>query len=221
MKGRGVSAPLPPLQGKNWKCPPHRRTRRNPENRDLEASSWGPAHDEPFRATRQYSTTRGEAPFQSGGGQARIFRAGHMSRKAIYQAGLQQCRGGFYLRGSHSLKGAEEGKAGLLRAPGRERPSRALGKGQKVAVNPSEVPSVARVGGRGSLKGRGVSAPLPPLQGKSGSREAFLAPWKGAPFQSGGGQAQIFRASHMSRKAIYQAGLQQCSGGSTSGAPTP
>ena len=41
-------------------------TRRNPENRDLEASSWGPPHDEPFRATRQRSTTRGEAPFQRG-----------------------------------------------------------------------------------------------------------------------------------------------------------
>ena len=40
------------------------RQRRNPENRDLEASSWGPPHDEPFRATRQHSTTRGEAPFQ-------------------------------------------------------------------------------------------------------------------------------------------------------------
>ena len=80
---------------------------------------------------------------------------------------------GFYLRGSHSLKGAEEGKAGLLRAPGRERPSRALEKGKKGLSTPSEVPSVTRVGGEGKFEGRGVSA-LPPLQGKSGSREACL-----------------------------------------------
>ena len=48
-------------------CPPDHRARRNPENRDFEALFWGPPHDEPFRATRQHSTTRGEAPFQRGG----------------------------------------------------------------------------------------------------------------------------------------------------------
>ena len=31
--------------------PPDHRTRRNPENRDLQVSSWGPPHDEAFRAT--------------------------------------------------------------------------------------------------------------------------------------------------------------------------
>ena len=30
-------------------------------------SSWGPPHEEPFWATRQHSTTRGEVPFQTGG----------------------------------------------------------------------------------------------------------------------------------------------------------
>ena len=74
---------------------PHDRTRRNPENRDLEASSWGPPHDEPFRATQQHSTMRGEAPLQRGG-LAQIFRAGHTGRKAIYQLGwpLPQWQGG-------------------------------------------------------------------------------------------------------------------------------
>ena len=184
----------------------------------------GPPHDEPFRATRQYSTTRGEAPFQRGG-LAQIFRARHMSRKATYQAGLQQCRGGFYLRGSHSLKVAEEGKAGLLRAPGRERPSRALEKGKKGLSTPSEVPSVTRVGGRGSLKGRGVSAPFPPLQGKSGSREAFLAPWKGllrAPWLSerpsspqgpGKGEKGAVRAPWPCRTCVTRPKRHPCEGG--------
>ena len=58
------------------KCPPHHRTRR-PRPGD-------PLHDEPFRATRQHSTTRGEAPFQRGGLQ--LFRASQTGRKAIYQA---------------------------------------------------------------------------------------------------------------------------------------
>ena len=44
-----------------------------------------PPHDEPFRATRQHSTTRGEAPFQRGG-LAQLFRASQTGRKAIYHA---------------------------------------------------------------------------------------------------------------------------------------
>ena len=70
-------------------------TRRNLENRDVEASSWGPPHAEPFRATRQHSTTRGKAPFQRGG-LAQLFRAGCTGRKAIYQAvwPLPQRQGG-------------------------------------------------------------------------------------------------------------------------------
>ena len=54
---------------------------------------WGDPDDERFWATRQHSTTRGEAPFHRGG-LAQIFRAGHTGRRAIYNAGLQQCRGG-------------------------------------------------------------------------------------------------------------------------------
>ena len=93
---------------------------------------------------------------------------------------LATMQGGSYPRGSHSLKGAEEGKAGLLRAPGRERPSRALEQRKKGLSTPSEAPSVTPVRGEGKFEGGGgVSAPLPPLQGKSGSRQAFLAPWKG------------------------------------------
>ena len=90
------------------------------KTRDLEASSWGPPHDKPFRATRQHSTTRGEA-LSRGGGLAQIFRAGHTGK----------------------------------------------------------VPSVTPVRGEGKFEGEGGSAPLPPRQGKGGSRKAFLAPWKG------------------------------------------
>ena len=70
-------------------------TRRNPENRDLEASFWGPPHDEPFWATRQHSTTRGEPPFQRRG-LAQLLGAGQTGRKAIYQAvwPLSQGQGG-------------------------------------------------------------------------------------------------------------------------------
>ena len=71
------------------------RTTEHAENRDLEASSCGPPHGEPFRATRQHSTTRGEAPFQREG-LAQVFRAGHTGRKAICQAvwPLPQGQGG-------------------------------------------------------------------------------------------------------------------------------
>ena len=34
----------------------------------------GPPHDEPFLATRQHSTTRGEAPFQMGGPDLEVMR---------------------------------------------------------------------------------------------------------------------------------------------------
>ena len=120
---------------------------------------------------------RAGRPLSRGGGLARFSEPATWAGRPFTQGGLEQCRGVSSLRGSHSLKGAEEGKAG--RPPGRERPSAALERGKKGLSTLSEVPSVTPARGRGSWKGRGVSAPLPPLQGKSGSREAFLAPWEG------------------------------------------
>ena len=58
---------------------------QKPRKSQFQALFWGPPHDEPFRATRQHSTTRGEAPFQRGG-LAQIFRPGQTGRKAICQA---------------------------------------------------------------------------------------------------------------------------------------
>ena len=120
------------------KCPPHHRTRRNPENRDLEASSWGPPHDEPFRATRQHSTTRGEAPFQRGGGLAQISEPATRAGSPFTRLACNNAGGGSYLRGSHSLKGAEEGKAGLLRAPWPRKAFWGPGKGAKRGCQPPQ-----------------------------------------------------------------------------------
>ena len=53
---------------------------------------------------------------------------------------LATMQGGAYLRGSHSLKGAEEGKAGLLRAPWPRMAFCGPGKEQKGAVNPLRSP---------------------------------------------------------------------------------
>ena len=76
-----------------WKCPPHHRTCRNPENRDLKAFvSWGAPNDEPFRATRQHSTTRGEAPFQRGPGPDSSEPATRAGRPFVWP--LTQGRGG-------------------------------------------------------------------------------------------------------------------------------
>ena len=43
----------------------------------------------------------------------------------------------------------------------------------------------------------------------------------GRPLSRGGGLAQIFRAAHMGRKAIYQAGLHQSRGALPKGLPLP
>ena len=40
---------------------------QKPRKSRFGGSSWGPPHDEPFRAIRQHSTTRGDAPFKRGG----------------------------------------------------------------------------------------------------------------------------------------------------------
>ena len=53
---------------------------------------------------------------------------------------LAKMQGGSCLRGSHSLKGAEEGKAGLLRATWPRRAFCGPGKGQTGAVNPLAIP---------------------------------------------------------------------------------
>ena len=66
---------------------------------------------------------------------AQIFRAGHTGKKAIY------LQGGSYLKGSHSLKGAEEGKVGLLKAPWLPRKAFwGAGKGQNGAGKPLRSP---------------------------------------------------------------------------------
>ena len=130
-------------------------------------------------AIRQHSATRGEAPLQKGA------RPDFPSRPHGQQGHSCNNAGGSYLRGSHSLKGAEEGKAGLLRAPGRERPSRALERGKKGLSTPSEVPSVTPVRGEGEFEGEGgFGAPPSPSRqkwlqkGLPGSLEGLLrAPW--------------------------------------------
>ena len=88
-------------------------------------------------------------------------------------------QGGSYLRGSHSLKGVEEGKAGRLRAPWPRKAFCGPGKGHCGAFGSRSIPQVeikadrrgrwftqeaacCRKGGRGCLKGRGRPRP-PPL----------------------------------------------------------
>ena len=60
-------------------------------------------------------------------------------------------QGGSYLGDSHSLKGAEEGKAGLLRAAWPRKALWGPGKGPKGAVNPSSPKRHPCEGGGGEV----------------------------------------------------------------------
>ena len=177
------------------RCPLDHRTRRNPENRDLEASSWGPPHDEPFRATLTAFDDAWGGPFPDGGpgpdipsrpdGQeghlpgclASPTEAGRGRREAAFarsaSARLWKCPP------HHRTCRNPENRDWRPRPgdPPHDKPFRAT---RQHSTTRGEAPfqrggATPCRGGRGSLKGRGVSGPLPPLQGKSGSREAFRA----------------------------------------------
>ena len=135
-----------------------------------------PPHDEAFWATRQHSTTRGEAPFQTGG-LAQIFRAGQTGRKAIYQAvwPLPRRQGG-------------QGGRPLLHEM--------LLLGSRNALRTTETAETQKIA---------IWRPRPgdPLTMRHfGPPDSIRRRVGRAPFQTGG-LAQIFRAGQTGRKAIY------------------